>query len=95
MFAWNPLINIGFLFLIILKPTLMCALHIPNEVALNVQIKPYYSFAQYIATIPGITELSATLFCYKIWENQETAQPQKSDYRHSTHDDGLYLSHCL
>jgi transposase len=40
-----------------------------TEVELYVRIKPYYEFVEYISSIPGITELSATIILAEIGVN--------------------------
>lgn len=40
-----------------------------TEVELYVRIKPYYKFVEYISSIPGITELSATIILAEIGVN--------------------------
>lgn len=40
-----------------------------TEVELYVRIKPYYEFVQYISSLPGITELSATIILAEIGVN--------------------------
>jgi len=42
-----------------------------TEIELYVRIKPYYEFVEYIASIPGITELSATIILAEIGVNMK------------------------
>lgn len=42
-----------------------------TEVELYVRIKPYYEFVQYISSLPGVTELSATIILAEIGVNMD------------------------
>ena len=50
---------------------------IQTEVELYVRIKPYYEFVEYVSSLPGITELSATIILAEIGVNMDVFDDAK------------------
>lgn len=48
-----------------------------TEVELYVRIKPYYEFVEYLSSLPGVTELSATVILAEIGVNMDTFDDAK------------------